>query len=108
MDSKINTLSPMEFLKNFNRMIEDLDRGHTDQQPPPLANNSRLTPLKKFPIPSYYHQMEGLNVNTKEKEEEELIKANKFNRLDEDFRRKHNNFMRKTLNQMIENNIKHV
>ena len=32
------------------------------------TSDSNLTRFKKFPIPTYYNQMEGLSIETKEKE----------------------------------------
>lgn len=104
MESKISSLSPIEFLKDFNRMSDEFDQTQSKFR---STSESTLTRFKKFPISNYYNQMEGLDIETKEKEVQEVVR-NKFNKVDQQFREKHNTFMRTTLDKIINNNLRHM
>ena len=53
---KFENLQPINFLKRFNKMIED------DEKKPVKSNRKELKvfPLTKFPLPEFYKNMEGI------------------------------------------------
>lgn len=95
-------LEPVNYLKTFNRMIDHQrrvnDHNHSPRKP-------RLVPLSRFPIPKNYEKMEGVFENVAKKKMDNQVNQNqKEIDQEEQFIKKHHNFMRQVLNQFIEHN----
>ena len=68
-----------------------------------------LQPLTKLPIRKHFDKIEGIYTSTIEKRLEENDRAKqKFNIQDEEFMKKHHQFMSKTLTRMIDDNKSHI
>lgn len=95
-------LQPISYLKTFNQMIEDNTR-----QPSKLSGRSQLktVSLNKFPLPTYYQEMEGIFESASRKKVD-LDKSKRSSKQleEEQFMDNHNSFMRKVLSRFIKHN----
>lgn len=98
---KFENLQPINFLKRFNKMVDD------DQKNPVTTRDKELKvfPLTKFPLPEFYKKMEGIfETGIKKKDISSVNTKNKQDIQEEEFSEKHQAFMTKHIKKIIEEN----
>lgn len=106
---KLQNVDPATFLRSFNKLVDYYDAKPNSQTKFRGLSQIALQPLTKFPIRKQFEKIEGIYTNVSEKRMEDNDRAKqKFNVQDEEFMKRHNQFMRRTLTRMIEDNKEHI